>query len=86
MAIIRKEHIQPYLAEVDRYYQELRSAIEGQTPDTSNCHAYHCEADQFVREYTDVDLDWVDSRLRHFKASVEDVKTLKKRVAKRVGI
>lgn len=85
MAIIRKERIQPYLDELDRYYQDLRRAIEGQDPDTNSCHSYQCEADQFVREYAEVDLDWVDSRLRHFKASVEDVKTLKKHVAKRAG-
>ncbi len=85
MTIIRKELIHPFLQELDRYYTELRRAVEGKEPSGNLSHSYHCEANQFVREYTDVDLERVGDCVGHFKISVEAVKRIKKLAAKRVG-
>lgn len=85
MTIIRKDHILPFTEQLDRYYQELRQVIAGTQPSPNLSHAYHCEPDQFVREFTDVDFDLVDDYLNHFRISVEALKRLKKHAAKPVG-
>lgn len=85
MTIIRKDHIQPFTEQLDRYYRELRQLIAGTLPSANLSHTYHCEPDQFAREFTDVDFDQVADYLAHFRISVEALKRLKKHAAKPVG-
>lgn len=77
MAIIRKERLQPVLAELDAYYQKLRNTVEGVPPNANASHSYHCEADQFQREYTDVDIHALTQAIAHFKVAVDGLKTVK---------
>lgn len=77
MAIIRKERLQPALAELDAYYQKLRKTVEGVPPNANVSHSYHCEADQFQREYTDVDLNALTQAIGHFKVAVDGLKAIK---------
>jgi hypothetical protein len=77
MAIIRKERLQPALAELDAYYQKLRKTVEGVSPHANACLDYNCEADQFQREYTDVDIHALTQAIGHFKVAVDGLKTVK---------
>lgn len=85
MTIIRKDHIRPFLKELDRYYQELRAAVEGLPPSANSSGDYHCAPDQFARDFADIDMDRVADYLLHFKISVDGLKRLKKYAAKPVG-
>ncbi len=84
MAIIRKDRIEKALAELDEYYGRLRTAIEGEPPSANLSHAYGCEADQFAREFADVDLDRVEMYIKHFQIAVDGVKKLKAYRAQRL--
>jgi len=77
MAIIRKERLQPALAELDAYYQKLRQTVEGVTPNANVCQSYNCEADQFQREYTQIDIYALTQAIAHFKVAVDGLKTVK---------
>jgi hypothetical protein len=78
MAIYRREHLAPYLQELDTYYQALRQAVEGQPPNANTADQYHANPAQFEREFRDVDLRIVKRQIAHFKASVDFVKNLEK--------
>jgi len=84
VAIYRKDHVDPYLRELERFYRELRNAVEGDPPNPDLAHLYHANPEQFEREYTSIDLDRVITRIEHFKVAVEALKQLKKKAAKPV--
>lgn len=84
MAIYRKDHLDPYLKELETYYLALRRAVEGDAPNPDVAHRYHANSDQFAREFRDVDMDRVERELSRFKATAEGLKQLKKKAAKPV--
>lgn len=83
MAIFRKDHLKVHVDQLDKYHQELREIILGNKPVVNNCHDYNCEADQFVKEFVDVDLDKLHYAIGYFKVAVEGLKQLEKKKAKR---
>lgn len=78
MAIYRREHLQPYLDELETYYQALRQAVAGTEPPGAQAPRFHANPEQFAREFREVDLDRVLYQIEHFRASVNFVKNLKK--------
>lgn len=84
MAIYRKEHLDPYLKELETYYWAVRRAVEGDTPNPSNANLYHAAPDDFARDYREIDMDRVERELSRFKATVDGLKQLKKKALKKV--
>lgn len=82
MTIFRKEHVEPFMEELDRFHNELRSLVEGEEPSTNIAERYHCGHDQFIREYVDIDLNRLAVKIAHFKVAVDNLKHLKKVAAK----
>lgn len=78
MAIYRREHLQPYLEELDTYYQALRQAVAGVPPHGELAPRFHANPEQFAREFREVDMERVLYQIEHFRASVNFVKNLKK--------
>ncbi len=83
MALFRKSHLALYLEQLDKYYTELRAAIEGSPANPNVSHDYNCEPDQFQHEFSDIDLDRLDFAIGHFKVAVAGLKTLAKKKAPR---
>lgn len=81
MAIYRKEHLDPYLRELETYYAALRRAVEGDPPNDNLAEQYRANPEQFRREFTEVDLERVMYQVDHFRAAVTYLKTLDKKAA-----
>lgn len=77
MAIFRKEHLNPYLHELDSYYESLRQTAQGAAPNTNLAYDFNCTAEQFQREFTEIDLEKLQFAINHFKVTVDQLKTLK---------
>jgi len=82
MAIYRKEHVDPYLKELESYYWNVRRAVEGDTPNPNVAASYHASPDEFAKHYVEIDIDRVERELNRFKATVENLKQLKKKASK----
>ncbi|PKD40434.1 hypothetical protein CWO84_10610 [Methylomonas sp. Kb3] len=82
MAIYRKDHVDPYLKELESYYWNVRRAVEGDTPSPNLAHQYHASPDEFAKHYCDIDMDRVERELGRFKATVDGLKQLKKKASK----
>lgn len=77
MAIYRKEHLDPYLRELETYYQALRRAVSGDSPSGDLAERYHADPEQFAREFREVDMKRVLYQVQHFKAAVDFLKNIK---------
>lgn len=77
MAIYRKGLIGKRLNELETFYLGLREALQGREPSTFSAKAYGETKEDFVRDYTEVDLNDVLVRLEHFKAEITAIKLLK---------
>lgn len=78
MTIFRKEHVQPYIDELEKYYGELRTLLDG-TPGSANvAEQYASDPDDFVRASVDINLLALETKLKYFKVSVEALSQLKK--------
>lgn len=79
MAIVRKEHLNKSLKELDEYYKKLRAAVVGERPADNVAFEHGFEnPDQFAGEFTDIDLLDVETQIEHFKVAVTSLKHLKK--------
>lgn len=79
MTIVRKEHLNKSLKELREYYENLRAAVEGQRPEDYLAFQYGFEdCEQFAREFTDIDLLDIETKIEHFKVAVASLKQLKK--------
>ena len=77
MAIYRKEHLVPYIQELETYYLALRRAVEGAPPNDNLAEQYHANSEQFRHEFTEVDIDAVLRDVERFKATATMLKQLK---------
>lgn len=84
MTIIRKPLLKPFLDELDEYHQRLRDVVQGREPSDSLAEHYHSNPQQFLRDYTDIDMDELEKAIKHFKVSVDHLKKLKTKAAKPV--
>jgi hypothetical protein len=84
VAIYRKKVIEPYLKEVELYYQELRRVLDGDPPNPNVAEQYHAHPEQFKAEYTEIDFDRVLRCLARFDATVSQLKQLKGKKEKKV--
>lgn len=82
MLIYKKKDIAERLEGLERYYQQLRAALEGKAPSTSWALLYGATEEEFVCHYTNVNFDDVLLKLEHFKAEVTAIKALKSKAAK----
>jgi hypothetical protein len=83
MAIYRKRDIADRLEGLERYYRELREALEGRAPSGSTtAMVYGVTEEELPRYYTNIDFDDVLLKLDHFKAEVAAIRALKSKVAK----
>jgi hypothetical protein len=83
MATYRKRDIADRLEGLERYYRELREALEGRAPSGSTtAMVYGVTEEELPRYYTNIDFDDVLLKLDHFKAEVTAIKALKSKVAK----
>lgn len=79
MAIVRKEHLNKSLKELDDYYKKLRAAVVGERPADNTAFEHGFEnADQFAGQFTDIDLADIETQIEHFKVAVTSLKRLKK--------
>lgn len=74
----------PHLDELEAFYARLRTAVEGVPGLAGVAEQYHADADQFAREFIDIDLAQVEKAILHFKVEVDALKQLKKIAAKPV--
>ena len=79
MAIYKKETVQPFLDDLDRYYSGLRNALAGSPPNTNTSADYNASDEQFSAQFTDINLLDLRRQLGHFKVSVEVVRELLKK-------
>lgn len=84
MAIYRKDHVDPYLKELETFYWAVRRAVEGDNPNPANAHLFHETPDDFGKRYTEIDMDRVERELARFKVTVDGLKQLKKKAIKKV--
>lgn len=84
MAIYRKDRVAPYKLELAQYYQEIVRALEGSEPQPSLAEHFHCNPDQFKREFTDIDFDRVLRCIDRFAATVKCLKQLKTKAAETI--
>jgi hypothetical protein len=78
MSIFRKSYVEEPIQTLDRYYQELRTILIGNTPNGSAAHRYGFEdRDQFSEEFTEINVDKLLKAIEHFKVEVASLKTLK---------
>jgi FMN phosphatase YigB (HAD superfamily) len=77
MAIYRKEHLAPYLRELEAYYLALRHAVEGAPPNDNLAEQYHANPEQFRSDFAEVDLAYVLYQVEHFRAAVNYLRQLK---------
>jgi len=85
MSIYKKNVVEQYLQELDKYHTQLRKELEGSTPSSSLAELYHESDADFERLYTEVDFDKVLIQLDHFKVAVTHIRQLKGKAVKRVG-
>ncbi|WP_435100801.1 hypothetical protein [Arhodomonas sp. AD133] len=84
MPIVRKDHLAPFLDELDEYHRRLREAVQGTTPSPNLAERYHCNPEQFAEEYADVDLDEIAKAVDHFRVAAAHLKRIKHKAAKPV--
>lgn len=84
MAIYRKDHLEPYLKEVEQYHWEVRRALSGEPPNPNVAAQFHASPEQFAQEYADVDFDRVLRCIDRFNATVRSLRQLKGKAAKPV--
>ena len=85
MAIYRKEHLTPYVQELETYYRALRRAIEGQPPNENVAELYHANPEQFRQDFAEVDFDRVLREIERFKVTANMLKQLKSKALRPVG-
>ena len=83
--IVRKDSISFQLKVLQEEYDKLKALASGQTPDTNECHQYNCEAKQFEKEYTDIEMEQLLYAIKFFKVAVDELKTIKSKKAPRNG-
>lgn len=76
MAVIHANVIKQYLEELDRYYIELRSTVEG-TPVSENWARHYSSRPEEPEPFVDVDINRLTDKIGHFKVSVDALKRLK---------
>jgi hypothetical protein len=59
------------------YYHELVTTLSGTPPKASLAEHYLQNIEDFQRDFTDIDLDRLDSTIGHFKVVVDSLKKIK---------
>lgn len=82
MAIYKKSVIEKRVEELERYYLDLKTALEGRAPNSHWASAYRVTEEELPERYVNVNLDEVLLRLEHFKAEFTAIKALKTQAVK----
>lgn len=82
MAIFRKAHLDADRRGLTRYYHELMAALDGTQPQAGQAAQYHQNSEDFLRDFTDVDLDELLKAIGRFKVEVEALKRIAKKQQK----
>lgn len=77
MPIYSKSTVAPVLEELDTYYKKLREQVSGIAPSPDLAQHYMSNPETFEREFTQIDLDQLNTAVAHFKVSVDSIKKLK---------
>lgn len=84
MAFFKKEHLKTDRLELERFYNELTAVLEGIAASANVAHLYHCDTEQFARDYVEIDMARLNCAIGHFKVSVDNLKKLKEKAQKTI--
>lgn len=77
MPIYKKKTIEPYLNDLDEFYERLRAELTGSEPSRDIAQHYGQSPDNFSSHYTQVDIMKLKRAIAHFKVSVDCTQDLK---------
>ncbi|HGX92281.1 MAG TPA: hypothetical protein ENK35_03090 [Candidatus Tenderia sp.] len=79
MAIYRKSTVQPFVDDLDTYYQKLRAEVIGKAPEAWKSVDYHETEESFLQHYTDIDQKQLEGHLEYFRTAASLLKKLLKK-------
>ncbi len=79
MPIYRKTTIQPFLEELDEFYQRLRKTLEGSAPSADLAPEYQAGHEEFEKQFVHIQPLDLDRGVGHFRVAVDAIKELRKK-------
>ncbi|KMQ74021.1 hypothetical protein [Marinobacter subterrani] len=79
MPIYRKSATEPFLKDIDEFYQRLRKTLEGRPPSTALAPEYQASHEDFAETFTHIDPLDLERDVKYFKVAVESCRELKKK-------
>lgn len=76
MAVIYAGTVAKYIAELERYYTDLRETLQGTPMDEKSCSHYQVLEDK-PEPMVRIDMNRLEDCIGHFKVSVDALKRLK---------
>ncbi len=84
MAIFLKEHLVKEKQELQEFFDRLMKVLDGAPGPANLAASFHCDTEQFARDYADIDLAELRRATKLFKTLVDDLKELKGKSQKMV--
>lgn len=79
MPIYRKSELEPFLKDVDEFYQRLRKTLEGQAPSADLAPEYQASHEDFSDHFVHIHPLELERDVKYFKVAVETCRELKKK-------
>ncbi|MDK1287743.1 hypothetical protein [Pseudoalteromonas umbrosa] len=78
MPIVRKNHLQSYVEQLDERFRVLKLQVMGVTPNPNVYHQYHNDPFQYEEEFTEVNELKVKLAISDFEGILRELKQIKK--------